>query len=97
MTAESTLAAGEDSKHRANDEKCRLLDWTCVPLVTTTYGGWGDEALETLGRKAGRLATQTRQRRENALGAMMGRLSAVLLRANARALISRAGSAVGGG
>ena len=38
--ARSEPAAGkaEVQKHKANNPKCRVLGWVCIPLAVETYG-----------------------------------------------------------
>ena len=58
-----------------------------IPLAVEVYGCWGPEALQTnLSRLAARLAIRSNCCKSQAL---YGRLNLVLVRANARALLSR--------
>ena len=78
----------------ANDAKCSELGWTCIPIAVEIYGCWGAEAMQTLSRLASRLATRGNCSKSHATCLLYGRLSLTLMRANTRALLSRAGSSV---
>ena len=91
MTSGSAALAAEVRKHNANDAKRSELGWTCIPIAVETYGCWGAKAMQTLSRLASRLATRSKS---HATCLLYGRLSLTLMRANARALLSRAGSSV---
>ena len=59
------------------------------PLVMETYGCWGDEAIKCLDRLAARIATHTDRPKSSAVLVLYRRLSIVLFRANARAILAR--------
>ena len=86
----SSAQVAEVRKHAANDEKCKELGWVCIPLAVEAYGCWGMEAQETFKRLAARLAIQMGCGRSQATTTVYQRLSLSLVRANARALLSRA-------
>ena len=89
VTAGSAASAAEARKHATNDVKCNRLGWVCIPLAVETYGCWGDEAIKCLDRLAARIATRTARSKSSAASALYGRLSIVLVRANARAILAR--------
>ena len=41
VTGGSTALASQVRKHGLNDERCRKLDWVCIPLVVETFGFLG--------------------------------------------------------
>ena len=82
----SSALVAEARKHNANDSKCAERGWVCIPLAVESYGCWGMEAQQSFLWLAARLAIQTRQ----ATTILYQRLSLSLVRANARALLSRA-------
>ena len=86
----SSAQVAEVSKHAANDEKCKELGWVCIPLAVEAYGCWGMEAQETFKRLAAHLAIQMGCSKSQATTTVYQRLSLSLVRANARALLSRA-------
>ena len=92
VIAGSAASAAEIRKHVANDEKCSRLGWVCIPLSAETYGCWGEEAGRCLDRLATRIATRTGCSKSSAVSGLYGRLSIVLVRANARALLARSSS-----
>ena len=79
----SSAQVAEVRKHAANDEKCKELGWVCIPLAAEAYGCWGMEAQETFKHLVARSKSQ-------ATTTVYQRLSLSLVRANARALLSRA-------
>ena len=85
----STAQVAENRKHASNDAKCSELGWVCVPLAVEAYGCWGPEAQTNLSRLAARLAIRSNCCKSQATLALYGRLNLVLVRANARALLSR--------
>ena len=89
VTAGSAASAAEPRKHATNDAKCNRLCWVCIPLAVETYRCWGDEAIKCLDRLAARIATRTARPKSSAVSALYGRLSIVLVRANARAILAR--------
>ena len=94
VTSGSAALAAEVRKHNANDAKCSELGWSCIPIAVETYGCWGAEAMQTLSCLASRLATRGNCSKSHATCLLYGRFSLTLMRANARALLSRAGSSV---
>eukprot|EP00731_Ephydatia_muelleri_P011585 Em0006g479a len=86
----SSAQVAEVRKHAANDGKCKELGWVCIPLAVESYGCWGMEAQESFKRLAARLAIQMGCSRSQATATLYQRLSLSLVRANARALLSRA-------
>ena len=88
-TAGYCLDAAEQRKHDENDTKCRELRWECLPLAVTPYGSWGKEGTKTLKKIANRLAIQTRRTASQAQHELFTRLSIVLARCTARAILAR--------
>ena len=76
-------------KHEQNDTKCSELGWQCIPLAVETYGAWGEEACNAFSCIAMREAILTNCSKSQVLGDLYGRLSIVLVRANARAILAR--------
>ena len=89
MTAGAAAAASEQCKHIANDPKCQELGWVCVPLAVETYGNWGREAYTTFTRLATRLAICVSLLKSKVTADLFGRLSLVLTRSIARAILTR--------
>ena len=83
--------AAEVRKHGVNDRKCAELGWVAIPLAVETYGCWGAEAQSTISRLASRLAIQLQCSKSKAITTIYQRLNVTLVRANARALLSRSG------
>ena len=81
--------AAEKRKHLQNDAKCKQLGWRCIPLVVKTYGAWGAEAIEVFSTLASRLAVGTLSTKPRALATLYGRLSMILVWANAGAIVMR--------
>ena len=94
VTSGSAALAAEVRKHNANDAKCLELGWSCIPIAVEAYGCWGAEAMQTLSRLASRLAIRGNCSKSHSTCLLYGRLSLTLMQANARALLSRAGSSV---
>ena len=90
VTAGSFAWVSEQRKHASNDVKCSELDWSCIPLAVETYGCWGAEARLHLSCLASHLAARLNCSKSHATSTLYGRLNLVLVRANARALLSRA-------
>ena len=90
VTAGSSAWVSEQRKHASNDIKCSELGWSCIPLAVETYGCWGAEARLHLSRLASRLAARLNCSKSHATSTLYGRLNLVLVRENARALLSRA-------
>ena len=82
-------AAGEQCKYITNDPKCQELGWLCVPLAVKTYGNWGREAHTTFTRLATRLAICVSLPKSKVTTDLFGRLSLVLTRSIAKAILSR--------
>ncbi|KAL5494359.1 hypothetical protein EMCRGX_G015676 [Ephydatia muelleri] len=82
-------AAARQTKHSNNDSICSELGWKCVPLVVETFGAWGKTAGQFFGQLAVRLAAQGNSTKATTLNSIYGRLSLLLVRANARAFIAR--------
>eukprot|EP00731_Ephydatia_muelleri_P021595 Em0014g186a len=91
VTRGSAAMAAEVRKHGANDLKCSELGWISIPLAVETYGCWGAEAQSTISRLASRLAIQLQCSKSKAITTIYQRLNITLIRANARALLSRSG------
>eukprot|EP00731_Ephydatia_muelleri_P019820 Em0012g645a len=89
-TAGSAAHATEARKHQANDVKCAELGWVSIPVVLETYGCWGTEAKWALSQLASRLAMRLNSPKSTTTASLYGRLSITLVRANVRALLSRA-------
>ena len=81
--------AAESRKHEQNDTKCSELGWQCIPLAVETYGAWGEEVCNAFSCIAMRKAILTNCSKSQVLGDLYGRLSIVLVRANARAILAR--------
>ena len=86
----SSALVAEARKHNANDSKCAERGWVCIPLAVESYGCWGMEAQQSFLRLAARLAIQMGCNKSQATTILYQRLSLSLVRANARALLSRA-------
>ena len=90
VTAGSSARVSKQRKHASNDVKCSELGWSCILLAVETYGCWGAEARLHFSRFASRLAARLNCSKSHATSTLYGRLNLVLVRANARALLSRA-------
>eukprot|EP00731_Ephydatia_muelleri_P015132 Em0008g852a len=90
VTAGSAAHATEARKHQAKDVKCAELGWVSIPVVVETYGCWGTEAKWALSQLASRLAMRLNSPKSTTTASLYGRLSITLVRANVRALLSRA-------
>ena len=88
----SSALVAEARKHNANDPKCAELEWVCIPLAVESYGCWGTEAQQSFSRLVARLDIQVGCSKSQAITILYQRLSLSLMRANARALLSRARS-----
>ena len=92
-TAGSAALSVEGKKHANNDKKCTEFNWVCVsmavevcvPKDVEVYGAWGAEAQHTFSR----LAMHKTCCRLEALSSIYTRINLTLVRANARALLSR--------
>ncbi|KAL5484137.1 hypothetical protein EMCRGX_G020585 [Ephydatia muelleri] len=89
MYSGAAVRAAELRKHTQNDSKCAELSWKCIPLAVECYGAWGPEALKAFSQVATRLAIRGNTSKSMALTNLFGRLSHSLIRANARAILSR--------
>ena len=90
---EACVTAGSSaqvSEHASNDGKCSELGWSCIPVAVETDCCWGAESHLHLSRLASRLAARLNCSKSHATLTLFGRLNLVLVRANARALLSRA-------
>ena len=87
----SAAMVAEVRKHGVNDRKCAQLGWVAITLAVETYGCWGTEAQPTISRLASRLAIQLQCSKSKAITSIYQRLNLTLVRANARALLSRSG------
>ena len=89
----SSALVAEARKHNANDFKCAELGWVCIPLAVESYGCWGTEAQQSFSRLEARLAAsltiQMECSKSHATTSFYQRLSLSLVRANAKALLSR--------
>ena len=81
----------EVRKHGVNDRKCAQLGWVAITLAVETYGCWGTEAQSTISQLASRPAIQLQCSKSKAITSIYQRLNLTLVRANARALLSRSG------
>ena len=88
VTAGSYARVSEQRKNASNDFKCSELGLSCIPLAVETYGCWGAEARLHLSRLASRLAARLNCSKSHATSTLYGRLNLVLVRANARAMLS---------
>ena len=81
----------EERKHMCSDPICAELgwNWKCVPLVVETFGAWGRTAGQFFSQLAVRLAAQGNSTKATMLNSINGRLSLLLVRANARAFLAR--------
>ena len=80
------LQVQQQGKRSNNDSIYSELGWKCVPLVVETFGAW---AGQFFGQLAVRLAAQGNSTKATTLNSIYGRLSLLLVRANARAFIAR--------
>ncbi|KAL5470900.1 hypothetical protein EMCRGX_G028954 [Ephydatia muelleri] len=61
----------------------------CCAFSVETHGCWGDDTIKCLDRLAARIAIRTARPKSSVVSALYGRLSIVLVRANARAILAR--------
>ena len=80
---------GEESKHSANDEACTLRGWSCIPMAVEMFGGWGNEAIDVLTKLSKKMATQLCRPLIEVTSTIYSRLSLILMRQNARAILAR--------
>ena len=73
-----------------NDSKCVERGWVRIPRAVESYGCWGMEAQQSFLRLAAHLTIQMGCNKSQATTILYQRLSLSLVRANARALLSRA-------
>ena len=69
--------------------KCAELGWRCVPLAVENYRAWGPEALKAFLQVASRLAIRGNTPKSKVVAELYGRLSLLLVRANARSILVR--------
>ena len=81
--------AAEHRKHTENDPKCVELGWRCIPLAVESYGAWGPEVLRAFSEVATRLAIHGNTTKSKVVAELYGRLSLLLVRANARSILVR--------
>ena len=79
----------EERKHTCNDPICSELGWKCVPLVVATFGAWG----RTAGQFFLQLVAQRNSTKATMINSIYGRVSLLLVRANARAFLARSHNA----
>ena len=97
VSAGSAAKAAELRKHSKYDVKCSELGWRCTPLAVETYGAWGAEACNTFSFIASRVAIMTNKSKSIILSNLYGKLSIILVRSNARAIILRSLMPAAGG
>ena len=83
------VCTAEHRKHNENDPKCAELGRRCVPLAVENYGAWGPEALKAFSQVASRLAICGNIPKSKVVAEQYGRLSLLLIRANARSILVR--------
>ena len=81
--------SAEHRKHTENDPKCVALAWRCIPLAVESYGAWGPEASKAFSQVATRLAIRGNTPKAKIVAELYGRLSLLLVRANARSILCR--------
>ena len=69
--------------------KCAELGWRCVPLAVENYVAWGPEALKAFKHVASRLAIRGNTPKSKVVAELYGRLSLLLIRANAQSILVR--------
>ena len=79
----------EERKYTCRDPICSELGWKCVPLVVETFDAGGKTADQFFAQLAVRLQAQGNSTKATMLNSIYGRLSFLLVRANARAFIAR--------
>ena len=97
VSAGSAAKAAEVRKHLKYDVKCSELGWRCTPLAVETYGAWGAEACITFSFIASRVAIMTNKSKSIILSNLYGKLSIILVRSNARAIMLRSLMPAAGG
>ena len=97
VSAGSAAKAAELRKHSKYDVKCSELGWRCTPLAVETYGAWGAEACNTFSFIASRVAIMTNKSKSIILSNLYGKLSIILVRSNARAIMLRSLMPAAGG
>ena len=96
--AETQLAAASEYEQRKyNDRdtaaKCQRFGLKLVPMVVESFGGWGQQAQETFKGIASELAAQQGGSVGKTSDQMYQGFSIILMRANARALLTRVAGA----
>ena len=89
QTSVHAAEMGEKSKHSANDKACALRGWSCIPMVVEVFGGWGNEAIDVLTKLSKKMATQLCRPLIEVTSTIYSRLSLILMRQNARAILAR--------
>ena len=97
VSAGSAAKAAEVRKHLKYDVKCSELGWQCTPLAVEKYGAWGAEACNTFSFIASRVAIMTNKSKSMILSNVYGKLSIILVRSNARAIMLRSLMPAAGG
>jgi hypothetical protein len=86
---DGVVARAEAKKLAANGPKCRELGWRCIPLAVDIFGCWGRAASQAFEKLSGPLATQLHVSRGEALRCIYSALGCILVRQNARSVLSR--------
>ena len=89
IIAGTAALLAEKRKHQANDPKCHMLGWNCIPLAVESYGNWGIEARQAFSHLASRLSFGLGHQKPKILVDIYGKLNVALVRCNARDLLSR--------
>ena len=97
VSAGSAANAAEVRKHLKYDVKCSELGWRCTPIAVETYGAWGAEACNTFSFIASRVAIMTNKSKSMILSNLYGKLSIILVKSNARAIMLRSLMPAAGG
>ena len=92
--AEGQLAAASEYEQRKyNDRdtaaKCQRFGLKLVPMVVESFGGWGRQAQEAFKILAAELAAQQGESPGKTLDQIYQGFSIIIMRANARSLLSR--------
>ena len=88
MRVGAAAEASERKQHTANDPKCAELGWVCVSLAVETYCNWGEEA-RTFGLLATCFAYSSSFHKARVISDMFWKLNISLVRAIARAILTR--------
>ena len=78
--------SAEHRKHTENDPKCVELGWRCIPLAVESYGAWDPDASKA-SQVATCLAIRGNTPKAKIVAGLYGRLSLLLVRANARSIL----------